>query len=94
MKRSKAAATGNTPGVTKQMQEILLDKNIMLLDSPGVVLTTNEQSDSLILRSAIRVEDLDDPIRPIEALLNRIENEQLLKFYRIGQWSTVEDFLA
>ena len=39
LKRSKAAATGNTPGVTKQMQEIQLDKNIVLLDSPGVVLT-------------------------------------------------------
>ena len=84
LKRSKAAATGNTPGVTKQMQEIQLDKNIVLLDSPGVVLMTNEQSDSLILRSAVRVEDLDDPIRPVEALLNRIERDELLKFYRIG----------
>lgn len=84
LKRSKAAATGNTPGVTKQMQEIQLDKNIVLLDSPGVVLMTNEQSDSLILRSAVRVEDLSDPIRPVEALLNKIEREELLKFYRIG----------
>ena len=94
LKRSKAAATGNMPGVTKQMQEIQLDKNIVLLDSPGVVLTTSEQSDSLILRSAVRVEDLDDPIRPVEALLNRIEHDQLLKFYRIGQWDSVESFLA
>ena len=74
LKRSKAAATGNTPGVTKQMQEIQLDKNIVLLDSPGVVLTNSEQSDSLILRSAVRVEDISDPIRPIEALINRIEH--------------------
>jgi len=94
LKRSKAAATGNTPGVTKQMQEIQLDKNIVLLDSPGVVLMTNEQSDSLILRSAVRVEDLSDPIRPVEALLNRIEREELLKFYRIGEWATAENFLA
>jgi nuclear GTP-binding protein len=72
------------PGVTKKMQEINLDKNIVLLDSPGVVLSTNEQSDSLILRQAIKVEDLTDPIKPVEALLNRIEKEQLLKFYRIG----------
>jgi nuclear GTP-binding protein len=72
------------PGVTKKMQEINLDKNIVLLDSPGVVLSTNEQSDSLILRQAIKIEDLTDPIKPVEALLNRIEKEQLLKFYRIG----------
>lgn len=75
LKRCKAAATGNMPGVTKQMQEIQLDKNIVLLDSPGVVLTTNEQTDSLVLRSAVRVEDLKDPIRPIEALVNRIDHD-------------------
>ena len=50
MKRSKAAATGNQPGVTKVMQEIQLDKNIVLLDSPGVILSTNDQTNSLILR--------------------------------------------
>lgn len=50
LKRSKAAVVGNMPGVTKKMQEISLDKNIVLIDSPGVVLSTNEQSDSLILR--------------------------------------------
>ena len=73
LKRSRAAATGNTPGVTKSMQEIQLDKNIVLLDSPGVVLSNQGQSDSLILRSAIKVEEIDDPMRPVEALLNRID---------------------
>jgi nuclear GTP-binding protein len=73
LKRCKAAATGNTPGVTKTMQEIKLDKNIVLIDSPGVVLSTNDQSDSLILRSAIKVEELTDPLKPVEALLNRID---------------------
>lgn len=82
------------PGVTKKMQEINLDKNIVLLDSPGVVLSTNDQSDSLILRQAIKVEELSDPIRPVDALLNRIENDQLLKFYRIGQFVNSEQFLA
>lgn len=50
LKRSRAVATGNTPGVTKSMQEVQIDKNIILLDSPGVVLSTKDQSDSLILR--------------------------------------------
>lgn len=42
IKRSKAAPTGNTPGVTKSMQEIQIDKHIVLIDSPGVVLSTKE----------------------------------------------------
>ena len=69
LKRSRAAATGNTPGVTKSVQEVQLDKNIILLDSPGVVLSTKENSDSLILRQAIKVEELIDPIRPVEAII-------------------------
>lgn len=75
LKRSKAAATGNTPGVTKAMQEINLDKDIILLDSPGVVLSSTDQTDSLILRSAIRVEELVDPVRPVQALINRVDKE-------------------
>ena len=57
------------------MQEIQLDKNIVLIDSPGVVLSTTEQTDSLVLRSAVRVEDLEDPMRPVEALINRVEHD-------------------
>ena len=76
------------------MQEIQLDKNIVLLDSPGVCLNTSEQTDSLILRSAVKIEDLVDPIRPVEALINRIEHEQLLKYYRIGRFETADNFLA
>lgn len=94
LKRSKAAPTGNTPGITKTMQEIYLDKNIMLIDSPGVVLSSKDQSDSLILRSALKVEDISDPIRPVEALLARIEKEELLRIYRIADFKNVDEFLG
>ena len=94
LKRSRAAATGNTPGVTKSMQEIQLDKNIVLLDSPGVVLSNQGQSDSLILRSAIKVEEIDDPMRPVEALLNRIDRQEFHTLYEIGEFKSVEELLG
>lgn len=37
LKRARVAQVGNTPGVTRSVQEIHLDKQITLLDSPGVV---------------------------------------------------------
>jgi nuclear GTP-binding protein len=55
------------------MQEIQLDKNIVLLDSPGVILSTNDQSNSLILRQAIKIEEVVDPFRPVDALLSRVQ---------------------
>ena len=60
----------------------------MLLDAPGVVLASREQSDSLILRSAIKIEDINDPMRPVEALLGRIEKDEILRYYRIADYKT------
>ncbi len=43
-------------GVTKNMQEVLLDSKIKLLDSPGMILASGSMSDSSIaLRNAIKV---------------------------------------
>ena len=81
LKRSKAAKVGNTPGVTRSMQEIQIDNDLILLDCPGVVLVNKEQSDSLVLRSAIKIEDIVDPFQPVEALLKRIQVEELQKVY-------------
>ena len=33
-------------------------------------------------------------MRPVEALVNRIEAEQLLKYYRIGAFKNVDQFLG
>ena len=94
LKKCRAAAVGNAPGITKCMQEINLDKNIVLIDSPGVVLNSSESADSLILRSAIKIEELNDPVRPVEALLGKVDNNELLKFYRIAHFKNVDDFLG
>ena len=39
LKRTKAVATGQTPGLTRAAQEVQLDRQVKLLDSPGVVFT-------------------------------------------------------
>lgn len=52
---------GNTPGVTKALQEVHLDKNIKLLDSPGVVFADAEDAAAAALRNAVKIERLADP---------------------------------
>lgn len=94
LKRSRAAATGNTPGVTKAMQEVQLDRNIVLLDSPGVVLSTNEQCDSLVLRQAIKIEELNDPVRPVEAIIARCDKKDIIELYGMEDFGTCEQLLG
>jgi nuclear GTP-binding protein len=64
------------------------------LDSPGVVLSTKEQSDSLILRQAVKVEELVDVMRPVEAIVARIEREELCKLYQIERFNQIEELLG
>lgn len=55
-----APQVGSTPGVTKGIQEIHLDKHIRLLDSPGIVFTSGEGAAAAALRNAIKVSGVRD----------------------------------
>jgi hypothetical protein len=63
LKRSRAVSVGATPGVTKSMQEVHLDKLVKLLDCPGIVFNTGSGVEA-VLRNAIKVEQIEDPIAP------------------------------
>lgn len=67
LKRSKVCNVGSTPGVTKFSQLVHLDKNIKLMDCPGIVFgksSSNGDEADVILRNCIKVELLEDPILP------------------------------
>ncbi|KAF7633367.1 CP-type G domain-containing protein [Meloidogyne graminicola] len=99
LKRKRSCLTGATPGLTKQMQEIQLDKNIRLIDSPGVVLETKKDGGSfdipeLALRNVVRVETLTDPCTPVKAVLRRCSVKMLMLHYNIPEFDDCESFLA
>jgi nuclear GTP-binding protein len=76
------------------MQEIKLDKNIKLLDCPGIVMARDEDSASLALKNCIKVENLEDPIAPIDLLIKRCNKEQLVLRYKIAEFADSIDFLS
>uniref|UniRef100_T1HBR5 Guanine nucleotide-binding protein-like 3 homolog n=1 Tax=Rhodnius prolixus TaxID=13249 RepID=T1HBR5_RHOPR len=97
LKRTRACNVGATPGVTRTMQEVQLDSKIKLLDSPGLVFAASagDETDSMVaLRNAIKVETLDDPFIPAAAILQRANKEQMMEQYRIGEYSTPQEFFA
>ena len=93
LKRSKVAPVSNIPGYTKTIQEIYLDHNVRLLDCPGVMLS-NDNSDSVILRNVVKIEDLADPYVPVAALIKRVPRETLLTLYEVPEFATPQEFLA
>lgn len=78
LKRAKVCKVGSTAGVTTVSQQVRLDKNIVLLDSPGIVFSNASNDDSLFLRNVLKVEQLEDPIAPIGSILKRVPKSQLI----------------
>jgi len=94
LKRSKACNVGSTPGITKNMQEVQLDQHVKLLDCPGIVMATGTSDTQIILRNAVKVESLDDPVAPVEAILSRCNKEQIMQKYCVPDYTTTIEFLS
>lgn len=93
LKRCRAVSSGSMPGVTRSAQEVKLDKNIRLIDCPGIVFS-DQQADALVLRNCISPTDLADPISPVEIVLKRIGPEPLMAAYTLPAFDDIVEFLA
>ncbi len=82
LKRARVCAVAATPGHTKVLQSVMLDKKIRLIDCPGIVFNERAKGDgsgatskeddfdgrAAALRNVIKVELLEDPITPSESV--------------------------
>jgi len=94
LKRGRACNVGATPGVTKSMQVVELDTHVKLLDCPGIVMATGSSDTQIILRNAVKVETLDDPVKPVEAILNRCNKAQVMEKYCVADYNSTMEFLS
>jgi len=95
LKRSRACGVGGVPGFTRVMQEVQLDSKVKLLDSPGMVLASGNMTDaSVALRNAVKVDCLDDPVTPVQAILQRCPKQQLMLQYNVSDFDGTGEFLS
>ncbi|XP_066566209.1 guanine nucleotide-binding protein-like 3-like protein [Amia ocellicauda] len=94
LKRARACSVGATPGVTKCLQEVHLDKHIKLLDCPGIVMATSSSDAAMILRNCVKIEQLLDPVAPVEAILRRCNKLQIMQHYGVPDFHSPLEFLA
>ncbi|XP_010524693.1 PREDICTED: guanine nucleotide-binding protein-like NSN1 [Tarenaya hassleriana] len=94
LKRSHVVNVGATPGLTRSLQEVQLDRNVKLLDCPGVVMLKSSGNDaSVALRNCKRIEKLDDPVSPVREILKLCPANMLVTLYKIPGFDSVDDFL-
>jgi nuclear GTP-binding protein len=93
LKKSKVVGVSSTPGYTKAMQEIYLDRKVKLLDCPGIIFA-NDDEKTLVLRNIIKISDIKDAISPIDGILGKVNKNQLLLQYEIANFETPIEFLT
>lgn len=94
LKRCHVVNVGATPGLTRSMQEVQLDKNVKLLDCPGVVMLKSVQNDAfVVLRNCKRIEKLEDPVGPVKEILKLCPAKLLVTMYKVPSFDAVDDFL-
>ncbi|GFZ13454.1 GTP-binding family protein [Actinidia rufa] len=84
LKRCQVVNVGATPGLTRSMQEVHLDKNIKLLDCPGVIMLRSGENESAVaLRNCKKIEKLEDPIGPVNEILKLCPSRILVTLYKL-----------
>lgn len=78
LKRERAVNVGARAGVTTATQEVVLDKNVKLIDCPGIIFSSDMSESDAALRNCLNIDQLDDFTLPVQAILNRFV-ELLLK---------------
>jgi nuclear GTP-binding protein len=94
LRSQKVCNVAPIPGETKHWQYISLFKKIFLIDCPGVVYPSDDETETeTVLKGVIRVENLKRPSEFIAPLLERAKKEYIQRTYDIMQWENAEDFL-
>eukprot|EP00727_Mastigamoeba_balamuthi_P003249 m51a1_g12921 putative guanine nucleotide-binding protein (586) ;mRNA; r:689-3179 len=96
LKRTRAVGVSATPGSTRDVSEVKIDKNIRLLDSPGVVFADADANKSPLLSAAsVRMSDKSiDASSRAEPLIARAPRAQLLAAYKIPEFDSPAEFLS
>lgn len=74
LKRMKACQVSSVAGSTKCLQEVKLDKQVKLLDCPGVIFEMQDKT-NLILRNTLRLDDDLEDI--VQAILQKVSHAEL-----------------
>ncbi|KAI8821630.1 NUC091 domain-containing protein [Fimicolochytrium jonesii] len=95
LRQKKVCTVAPIPGETKVWQYITLMKRIYLIDCPGVVAPSMEDSETdLVLRGVTRIENIAGPEHHIPAVLERVRPEYMRRTYGVREWEDSVDFLS
>ena len=94
LRKKKVCTVAPIPGETKIWQYITLMKRIYLIDCPGVVPPSNNDSEEdILLRGVVRVENVENPEQYINAVLKKTKPLHIERTYDVRGFNNATEFL-
>ena len=97
LRSKKVCNVAPLAGETKVWQYITLFRKIYLIDCPGVVHGSgNETDEEKVLKGVVRVEMVEQPSDYVPAVMKRVKKEYMARTYRLlkpWDWTSTSDFL-
>jgi len=50
--------------------------------------------ENYILRQAVKIEEIKDPVQPIQHLISKVDKQELLRHFRIADFKDVNELLG
>jgi hypothetical protein len=60
------------------------------MDSPAIVKTDESSDGSVQIRSALQVDEIENPKEAAASILDKVEKVELLRHYRIADFENIE----
>ena len=77
--------SGSNAFITRAIRQVRLNENVLIIDSPGFMAQSiSGGTDTQAVRSAIQVEDIEDPEQYVRTIIAKIEKVELIRYYRIA----------
>ncbi|EPS42199.1 hypothetical protein H072_3845 [Dactylellina haptotyla CBS 200.50] len=94
LRKKKVCTVAPIPGETKVWQYVTLTKKIFLIDCPGIVPpSNNDTTTDILLRGVVRSEKVENPAQYISALLEKCKQHHVERTYDIKGWKDTNAFL-
>ncbi|KAI5171009.1 nuclear GTP-binding protein [Nematocida sp. LUAm3] len=90
LKRERACEVKNTPGVTRHLQTLILDKELRLIDSPGVIYKEGNRISNALRASVTEI----DAEEILSLVFEKVSREKISMLYGIEEPSSPENLLV
>ncbi|KAJ3103194.1 GTPase required for pre-60S ribosomal subunit nuclear export and maturation [Phlyctochytrium planicorne] len=95
LRNKKTCNVAPIPGETKVWQYITLMKRIYLIDCPGIVPPSQDDTETdTVLKGVVRIENISQPDDYVLPLLERVKPEYMRRTYNVDVWDDHVDFLT